>query len=227
MFRLPYVPKSEELVDRAFSSGAKNAKMARGRGPKIQDKILTGEIRRVEVMSAVINGELDAVVTQFPRYEDLTEFQRHLLDLKIDKDRYKKSLATVKWCSERISFLKNKTLRKLKTQKDTQQSKAFMGRCDSFVKRINPELKYLVDARKILTAFPPIRADTPTLVVAGLPNAGKSTYTVSLTGSKIKIASYPFTTVEIMVGYKKIKYTDYQIIDSPGILDRPMHERNT
>ncbi len=227
MFRLPNVPDAKELTDMAFRTGAKTAKMARSKGRQVEGKILDGEIRRVEVMSNVFEGELNAIVTHFPRYEELTDFQRHLLDLRIDKDRYKKSLATVRWCSERISFLKSKTLRKLKSQKDSEQSRQFMGRAGSFVKRITPELRYLRDSKKILTNFPAIREGCQTLVVAGVPNAGKSTFTSALTGSKIKVASYPFTTVEIMVGYRKVRHIEYQIIDSPGILDRPMAERNT
>jgi nucleolar GTP-binding protein len=227
MFRLPYVPLSQDLVDRAFRAGAKSAKMSRGRGAKVSEKVLTGEIRRVEVMSSVIEGELNAVVNQFPVYDGLSEFQRRLLDLKVDKDRYKKSLATLKWCSERVVSVRNKTLRKLKTQKDTGISRQFMGRASSFIKRIEPELRYLAEAKKTIMRFPPIREGIPTLVVAGIPNAGKSTFTSALTGSKIKVAPYPFTTVEIMVGYKKVRYLDYQIIDSPGILDRPMSERNS
>ncbi len=225
MWRLPHVPSADDLIDNAFKAGSKDGRKARAMGPKKPEKLLTGEIRRVETAAAVLEGDLNAVVKYFPRYEEMSEFHRSLLDLRVNRDRYKKSLATVKWCSERISFLRNKTLRKLKTQKDTEESRAFLGRASSFVKRIRPELSFLQEAKVLISSFPLLR-DVPTLVVAGIPNAGKSTFVKALTGSNVKVAPYPFTTTEILVGYRVHRYMEYQIIDSPGILDRPMGERN-
>jgi len=226
MFKLPYIPTAEDLIDKSYRAGAKEAKKARAMGARKRGKELTGEIRRVERISAIIEGDLKAVVKYFPSYEELPEFHQHLLDLRVKKDRYKKSLATVKWCVQRVTSIKNKTLRKLKTTKDTGESNAFLGRVSSFVKRISKDLDYLIEVKGILLSFPVIR-DDPTVVVAGIPNAGKSTFVRTLTGSKVKIASYPFTTTEILIGRKKIRYTDYQIIDSPGLLDRAMEKRNT
>ena len=219
------MPSADELVDRAYRAGSMEGRRARSMGPRKPEKILTGEIRRVEVIAGVVEGELDAVVKYFPRFEDLSEFHRRLLDLRVNKDRYKKSLATVRWCSERVESLRQKTLRKLKTTKDAENSREFLGRVGSFISRISPELKYLQDVKKTLMGFP-ILKDEPTLVVAGVPNAGKSTFVRSLTGSNVKVAPYPFTTTEILVGYRKVRHSEYQIIDSPGLLDRPMGERN-
>jgi len=77
----------------------------------------------------------------------------------------------------------------------------------------------------MLRKFPEIE-DLPTLVVCGYPNVGKSTFVKNLTGSDVKIADYPFTTQNILVGHANIKYQRYQIIDSPGLLDRAMEKRN-
>jgi nucleolar GTP-binding protein len=225
MFRLPHVPFADDLVDKAYRAGSKEGKMARSMGPKKPEKILTGEIRRVEMISGIILGDLNAIVEHFPSFEQMPEFQQRLLDLRVDRDRYKKSIATADWCAQRIKSLKDKTLRKLKTTKEPGHSREFLGRADSFVKRIAPELKYLADVKDVLLSFPTLKEE-PTLVVAGVPNAGKSTFVRTLTGSKVKIAPYPFTTTDILVGYKKVRYMEYQIVDSPGILDRPMAERN-
>ncbi|MFH1788340.1 MAG: GTPase, partial [Candidatus Altiarchaeota archaeon] len=40
------------------------------------------------------------------------------------------------------------------------------------------------------------------------------------------IASYPFTTQGILMGYVKVGHMSVQVIDSPGLLDRPMEDRN-
>jgi len=225
MYRLPFVPTADELIDKAYRAGSKEGKMARSMGPKKPEKILTGEIRRVQIIAGIICGDLDAIVEQFPSFEQMPPFQQQLLDLRVDRDRYKKSIATADWCSKRVMNLRDKTQRKLKVNRDASHSKEFLGRVGSFVKRIAPEMRYLAEVAAILRTFPALKEE-PTLVVAGIPNAGKSTFVRTLTGSKVKIAPYPFTTTDIMVGYKRVRYMEYQIVDSPGILDRPMSERN-
>lgn len=224
-FRLPHIPRAKDLIDQAFRAGAKQAKMARGMGKKVPEKILTGEIRRVETIGAIVEGDLLAIVKHFPDFDELDDFQRALLSIKVERDRYKKSLATIQWASQRVKNLKEKTLRKLKKTKDTSLSGAFLARTDSFLKRAGPDLDYMIGVKGILLDFPVV-ADAPTLVVAGIPNAGKSTFTRQLTGSKVKIAPYPFTTVNILIGYKLVGHKRYQIVDSPGILDRAPKQRN-
>jgi nucleolar GTP-binding protein len=93
------------------------------------------------------------------------------------------------------------------------------------VKKISKDLDDLIEIKKILSEFPVIE-DLPTMVVCGYPNVGKSTFMRNLTGSEVKIASYPFTTQSILIGHTNIKYQKYQIIDSPGLLDRAMEKRN-
>ncbi|HIE33973.1 MAG TPA: GTP-binding protein, partial [Candidatus Altiarchaeales archaeon] len=93
------------------------------------------------------------------------------------------------------------------------------------IKQISDDLDELIEIKKILKNFPSIE-EIPTIVIAGYPNAGKSTLLKTLTGSNVKTAGYPFTTKSIMIGKKIHKYKEYQIIDSPGLLDRPMNERN-
>jgi len=59
---------------------------------------------------------------------------------------------------------------------------------------------------------------------------GKSSLLRCLSSAKPEIAQYPFTTKEIHVGHieKTEKYITkrFQIIDTPGLLDRPLSKRN-
>ena len=77
--------------------------------------------------------------------------------------------------------------------------------------------------------FPSIQ-DVPTIVIAGYPNVGKSSLLRHLSAAKPEIAIYPFTTKQVIVGHIKIKekYSTktFQIIDTPGLLDRPLSKRN-
>ncbi len=102
----------------------------------------------------------------------------------------------------------------------------FYGRISSVVKQIKDQLKYLEEARKVLKSFPTIKTSVPTVVIAGCPNVGKSTLLKALTGAKPKIASYPFTTQQLMLGYYKNE-AKIQFIDTPGLLDRPLEKRNS
>ena len=229
MFNLPYIPTAQGLIDKAFRQGARAAKAVRStRGPK-EKRLKKSEEKLVLTTSKVIESDLKAIVKNFPSYEQLPEFYRQLLDIKIDKNRYKKSLGAVQWCLQNIQKLRGETIRNIRRNirrnGDTKFVKEFLGRSASFIKTISGDLDNLIEIKSILMRFPEIE-DLPTLVIAGYPNVGKSTFMRNLTGSKVKVATYPFTTRDILIGHKKLRYQKYQIIDSPGLLDRSMEDRN-
>lgn len=68
--------------------------------------------------------------------------------------------------------------------------------------------------------------DMFTVVIAGAPNVGKSTLLKALTESEPEIAPYPFTTKNILLGYIKDVKHEIQVIDTPGLLDRKLEEKN-
>ena len=55
---------------------------------------------------------------------------------------------------------------------------------------------------------------------------GKSLFVGKISSAKPKIASYPFTTKGISVGHFESQGMIYQVIDTPGLLDREMEKRN-
>ena len=63
-------------------------------------------------------------------------------------------------------------------------------------------------------------------VFAGAPNVGKSSLIGSVSSGKPEVKSYPFTTKAVSLGHIKKKYTVLQVMDTPGLLDRPDSERN-
>jgi nucleolar GTP-binding protein len=77
----------------------------------------------------------------------------------------------------------------------------------------------------VLRKLPAIE-DEFTIVVAGYPNVGKSSFIRIVSSASPEVATYPFTTKGVIVGHRQIGRDRVQLVDTPGILDRPPEERN-
>jgi uncharacterized protein len=64
-----------------------------------------------------------------------------------------------------------------------------------------------------------------TIGLLGKPSVGKSTILSKLTNKKSKIGAYEFTTLDVVPGLLHHKFTNLQILDLPGIIDRASDNR--
>ena len=100
------------------------------------------------------------------------------------------------------------------------------GRFSSILDQISPQILWLGEARDVLRELPSLDPAEPCIVVAGAPNVGKSALITALSSGEPEVASYPFTTKQLHLGHFVHRRRPYQMVDTPGLLDRPMSERN-
>jgi nucleolar GTP-binding protein len=223
----------DNLLNAAFSRGRKKA--AQYKKQKTPFYTIKGkEIAKIDANADYLMEKLDLIVRDFPSVQKLPDFYRDLFGFIVNIDQMKKSLSSFTSVSriiktirrEKIIALKELTYGQNSTKKAKQISKEFFGRTSSLIKSLKKDIKYYNESIKKLKELPNIKADEELFLIAGLPNVGKSTLLGKITESKPKIASYPFTTKGLNVGIFFKKYLPIQVIDTPGLLDRPISERN-
>ena len=225
-FRIPTVLSSDELMDKAFSRAAKIFK----NGVNSLDTKKKTALAKITASGDIVKTTFDSYVERFPRLDEREGFYPELVDLVIGLDQYKKSLGAMNWAAFRTEKLKNEALRGIRRSKDERVIEGirsgFYGRLASIMKQVSKDLLFLQDAKNKFRKLPHISPDVPTAVVAGFPNVGKSNLVTHLSTAAPEIAPYPFTTKGIIIGHLEDKWNKYQVIDTPGLLDRSLEERN-
>lgn len=105
--------------------------------------------------------------------------------------------------------------------------RAALGRMVTVLKRQTENLQYLEQVRQHLSRLPSIDPNMRTLLICGFPNVGKSSFINKITRADVEVQPYAFTTKSLYVGHTDYKYLRWQVIDTPGILDHSLEERNT
>jgi Predicted GTPase len=225
-FRVPTVLSSDELMDKAFSRAAKIFK----KGVSALDSKKKTALAKITASGDIVKTTFDSYVERFPRIDEREGFYPELVDLVIGLDQYKKSLGAMNWASFRTEKLKNEALRGIRRSKDEKVIEGirsgFYGRLSSILRQVSKDLIFLQDAKNKFRKLPHISPDVPTAVVAGFPNVGKSNLVTHLSTAAPEIAPYPFTTKGIVIGHLEDGWKKYQVIDTPGLLDRSLEERN-
>ncbi len=227
---LPYIPSKDELI-RMIVSRYKTVEVPSPSTDPGFIKLRRLEIRRVKETSKYLIEFSRDIVMNMPFVDKLHPFYRELLDLLIDINMYRHSLGKIAHLPTAIRAIERDALFMIRTAGSREEiikaRKMFIGRIIDLIEDIAPELEYLRDAVRKIKKLPSINPELYTIVVAGMPNVGKSSLVRAVSSAKPEVAEYPFTTKEIHVGHIRL-YGDaiVQIIDTPGLLDRPISEMN-
>uniref|UniRef100_T1J7X8 Nucleolar GTP-binding protein 1 n=1 Tax=Strigamia maritima TaxID=126957 RepID=T1J7X8_STRMM len=187
--------------------------------------------RKIKYTQQNFHDKLSQIITDFPKLEDVHPFYADLMNILYDKDHYKIALSQMNSARHRIDSVAKEYVRLLKYGDSLYRckclKKAALGRMVSIMRRQNQPLQYLEQVRQHLSRLPSIDPNTRTILICGFPNVGKSSFINKITRADVEVQPYAFTTKSLFVGHMDYKYLRWQVVDTPGILDHPLEDRNT
>jgi nucleolar GTP-binding protein len=216
--KLPTVPTADEILDRSFRRAAKKRK------EKLNKDRANEEF--VRAVSHAIHDRLVYIIRGFPEFDELPQFYRDMVEILYGLDRIKQALGAVGWAAKHTKMVGGElAFQSRKAPDPLVVRKRAVARLASMVHQIEKDLLFLNEVRNVLRKLPHID-DTFTVVIAGYPNVGKSSFIRRVSTATPEVASYPFTTKGVIVGHRTMGREKVQFVDTPGILDRPADERN-
>jgi nucleolar GTP-binding protein len=188
-------------------------------------------MRKIKFTQQTISERLSTILTEFPRLNDIHPFYSDLCNTLYDRDHYKLALGQINTARSLVDAIARDMIRMVKYGDSAYRCKclkrAALGRMCTVLKRQKASLAYLEEVRKHMSRLPALDPNTRTLLMCGLPNVGKSSFMNKITRSDVEVQPFAFTTKSLFVGHCDYKYLRWQVIDTPGILDHPLEERNT
>jgi nucleolar GTP-binding protein len=215
---IPTVPTADEILDRSFRRAAKKMKEKTNKDRANEEF--------VRAVGAAVHDRLVYIIRGFPEFDQIPRFYREMADILFGMDRIKQSLGAVGWAAKHTKMVGNQlAVRTRKSDDTTVVRKQTVARLASMVHQIDKDLIFLNEVRNVLRKLPHVD-DACTIVIAGYPNVGKSSFIRQVSSAVPEVASYPFTTKGVIVGHRQLGRERIQFVDTPGILDRPADERN-
>ena len=227
--KITVVPPGKDFIDITLSRTQRQTPTVVHKGYAIS-RIRQFYMRKVRYSQQNFYEKLSTIIDEFPRLDDIHPFYGDLLHVLYNKDHYKLALGQINTARNIIAKIAKDYLRLLKYGDSLYRCKrlkvAALGRMCTVVKRISPSLAYLEQIRQHMARLPSIDPNTRTVLICGYPNVGKSSFMNKVTRADVDVQPYAFTTKSLFVGHTDYKYLRYQVIDTPGILDRPFEDRN-
>lgn len=226
--RLPTVLTEDELLDKAFGRAKKAADRVDDHNRIFRTRKQLS--RMVQTASDVLCTTLNETVSLWPSLDQSPTFDVAMIEACVGTDQYRHHLSMLQWGASQIGRISTQNVRKMtRTARIPlmhDARKEAYGRIASIMGRVGPSLVWLGEARETLKRLPHLDAMQPIIVVCGAPNVGKSALIGALSTGTMEVNHYPFTTKQLHVGHFNHRRLAHQMLDTPGLLDRPMEDRN-
>ncbi|KAM5584546.1 hypothetical protein ABKV19_004091 [Rosa sericea] len=227
--KMTVVPSGKDFIDIILSRTQRQTPTVVHKGSAI-DRVRKFYTRKVKYTQTNFHEKLSTIIDEFPRLDDIHPFYGDLLHVLYNKDHYKLALGQINTARNLTSKIAKDYVKLLKYGDSLYRCKslkvAALGRMCTVIKRIGPSLAYLEQIRQHMARLPSIDPNTRTILICGYPNVGKSSFINKITRADVDVQPYAFTTKSLFVGHTDYKFLRYQVIDTPGILDRPFEDRN-
>lgn len=216
------------IIEEALGKAARESKKIAFRGKL--ETVRRKERLRIIIVYRILVRNLRRAYKIVNAYSRANDFYKDLIKIYYSEEdlfRMRRELKSMLLTADK---LRNNYIEKLSSASTIDEMgrirRECLGRLVSIVKRKRELLNKVLELWKYAHRLPSVNLDEPTIVVAGPPNVGKSTLVNALSSAEVKVASYPFTTKDIHVGHIPTEFYRIQIIDTPGLLDRPLSQRN-
>lgn len=228
--RVTVVPSAKDFLDIVLSKTQRKTPTVIHKHYKIS-RIRQFYTRKIKFTQQTFHDKLAAIINEFPKLDDIHPFYADLMNVLYDKDHYKLALGQINAAKYLIDNVAKDYVRLMKfgdsLYRCKQLKRAALGRMCTIMKRQNQSLQYLEQVRQHLARLPSIDPNTRTILICGFPNVGKSSFMNKVTRADVEVQPYAFTTKSLFVGHMDYRYLRWQVVDTPGILDHSLEERNT
>ncbi|XP_028283736.1 GTP-binding protein 4 [Parambassis ranga] len=228
--KIMVVPTAKDFIDITLSKTQRKTPTVVHKHYQIH-RIRHFYMRKVKFTQQNYHDRLTQILTDFPKLDDIHPFYADLMNVLYDKDHYKLALGQINIAKNLIDNVAKDYVRLMKygdsLYRCKQLKRAALGRMCTILKRQKSSLEYLEQVRQHLSRLPSIDPNTRTLLLCGYPNVGKSSFINKVTRADVDVQPYAFTTKSLFVGHMDYRYLRWQVVDTPGILDHPLEERNT
>ncbi len=228
--RVSYIPPVDVILSVAFKQTTNLRIKTSKRRISREEKISNLERERISTLTLVLTEKLERIINQFPWIENLHPFYSEICDLMGNIDKIRRILGRLGGIEKQIKELERDHIARLKETNHPDEMAEIRnqsnGRMASLLKKAKGDVNYLIRVIKKLKTVPDFNVNYPTVVIAGAPNVGKSSLVREISTGNPEVGEYPFTTKKIVFGHRDIGITNIQVVDTPGLLDRPFRDRN-